>query len=195
MAKKGVELIAPTTGKDAKKVGLEECELDSKNRIVRCPCGKRPLQKRYADDKGRAVFAGSVCGNCPMFKHCSTSRQGKNYVITYDARSLRLRERRLHEKTDEFREKYRKRSGIEGLFGRLKQTTLLRRLRVRGKLAVFNNIYSIMTGHNIMQMAKFYKIKPAKEQENALVSKQLSLSVTFSSLCQVFERPEYLTAA
>jgi hypothetical protein len=119
MAEKGIELIAPTTGKDSKKVGLEECELDDENRILRCPCGKRPLQKRYANGKGRAVFAGDACANCPMLKRCSASKQGRNYVIVYDAKSLRLRERRLYEKTEEFREKYRLRSGIEGLFGRV----------------------------------------------------------------------------
>jgi hypothetical protein len=160
MAGKGIELISPTTGKDSKKVGLEECELDDENRIIRCPCGRHPLQKRYANGKGRAVFAGSVCGNCPMLERCSASRQGGNYVIAYDAKSLRLRERRLYEKTDEFREKYRLRSGIEGLFGRLKQITPLRRLRIRGRLAVFNSIYAIMTVHNIMQMTRFYKMKP-----------------------------------
>ena len=67
-AQKGVELIAPATGKDAGKVGLEECELDSEQRIIKCPPGKRPLVKEFDGKKGRAVFAGSVCGDCPMLK-------------------------------------------------------------------------------------------------------------------------------
>ena len=67
-AQKGVELIAPATGKDAGKVGLEECELDSEQRIIKCPPGKLPLVKEFDGKKGRAVFAGSVCGDCPMLK-------------------------------------------------------------------------------------------------------------------------------
>lgn len=149
--------------------------------MIQCPYGKHPLTKKYDEKKGRAVFAGSACVNCLMLKQCSASKQGNNYVIFYDARNLRLRERRLYEKTNEFREKYRKRSRIEGLFGRLKQYTPLRRLRVRGKLAVFNSIYSIMTGHNIMQMAKFYKMKPAQEQKNAIASAKIPFPARFLS--------------
>lgn len=162
---KNVELIAPALGKDAGKIGLEECELDSEQRIVKCPLGKHPLAKTFDGEKGRAVFAENICGNCPKLKQCSSSKSGKNYAITYDSRSLRLRERRLHEKTDAFREEYRMRSGEEALFGRLKQFTPLRRLGVRGKLAVYNGIYSILTVHNIMQMASFYKKKPVKKQK------------------------------
>jgi len=164
-AQQNVELIAPTTGKNAQRVGLEECQVDDAGRITACPCGKRPLVKRYDDGKGRAVFAAATCENCPLRKRCSASKQGHNYVFCYDARGLRLRERRLHEKTAEFREKYRHRSGIEALFGRLKQNTRLRRLRVRGKAAVFSAIYAIMTGHNIMQLAKYYtgKAHPPKK--------------------------------
>ena len=104
-ADRGVDLIAPATGKDTKKVGLEECVLDDEFRILECPCGKRPLYKKYDGEKGRAVFAGNVCAKCPAFNRCSASKQGGNYVISYDAKSLRLCERRLYEKTDGFREK------------------------------------------------------------------------------------------
>lgn len=72
-----------------------------------------------------------------------------------------MRERRLHEKTEEFQEQYRLRGGIEALFGRLKQFTPLRRLGVRGKSAVFNAMHSIMAVHNIMQMTEFYKMQDA----------------------------------
>ena len=50
-------------------------------------------------------------------------------------------ERRLWEMTTAFRDIYRPRGGIEGLFGRLKLWTGLGRLLVRGKKAVFHAIY------------------------------------------------------
>ena len=185
-AQKGVELIAPANGKDAGKVGLEECELDSEQRIIKCPLGKQPLSKKFDGEKGRAVFADKVCGNCPMLKQCSSSKSGKNYVITYDAKSLRLRERRLHEKTEEFREDYRMRSGEEALFGRLKQFTPLRRLGVRGKIAVYNAIYSITAVHNIMQMAGFYKKQRLPKQKKAGNKPETAFFTTlFSRLCQL----------
>ena len=161
--------------------------LDSEQRIVKCPLGKHPLAKTFDGEKGRAVFAENICGNCPRLKQCSSSKSGKNYVITYDSKSLRLRECRLHEKTDAFREEYRMRSGEEALFGRLKQFTPLRRLGVRGKLAVYNGIYSILTIHNIMQMARFYKKKPGKKQKKpGLTSKTAFTKTSFSRLCRLW---------
>jgi len=156
-ADRGVELIAPTTGKEDGKLGLEECVFDENNRLIKCPLNKKPLKCTFKDGKGRAVFAGNICGKCPEYEHCCSSKSGNNYVISYDARSLRLRARRLYEQTDEFYEKHRIRGGIEALFGNLKQNTPLRRLGVRGKSAVYNAIYSIMTVHNIMQMTQYHQ--------------------------------------
>ena len=106
----------------------------------------------------------------------------------YDARSLRLRERRLHEKTEEFREDYRMRSGEEALFGRLKQFTPLRRLGIRGKTAVYNTIYSITAVRNIMQMAGFYKKQRRQKQKmTANKPKMASFTTFFSQLCQYID--------
>lgn len=95
------------TFKDAKKVGLEECVLDNESRITEYPCDKRPLYKKYDGEKGRAVFAGNVCAKCPAFNRYSDSKQGGNYVISYDLKSLRLRERpscvRFHPTADFWR--------------------------------------------------------------------------------------------
>jgi hypothetical protein len=178
----GIDLISPSTGKDKEKVGLEECQLDDANRIIRGPRGCKPLSKKYAGGKGRAVFAASTCAGCTLLKRCSASKQGQNYVIAYDARSLRLRTRRLHEQTDEFKKKYRKRSGIESLFGRLKQNTRLRRLRVRGKKAVFNTIYAIMTGHNIMQLAKYCTITDRKTRNTGILSGNSIINVLIQTM-------------
>lgn len=155
-AKREVELVAPTTGKAKGTLGLEECKLDENNRIIECPQGKKPLKSTFENGKGRAVFACKTCESCPERKRCCASKSGNNYVIAYDEKSLRLHKRRQYEQTDDYYEKYRFRGGIEALFGNLKQNTPLRRLRVRGKSAVNNAIYSIMAMHNIVQAAKVY---------------------------------------
>lgn len=156
MATAGVKLVAPTTGKNPERFGLEDFCIDELNRVVKCPCGKSPLKKQYEvfKSKGRVVFASSCCGDCPHRTKCPVSKSGNNYSLDYDARSLRLRARRIHEATAFFKEEYRPRGGIEGLFGRLKQFGPLRRLMVRGKTAIHNAIYLIMAGHNIMQAAR-----------------------------------------
>lgn len=121
----GVKLVAPTTGKNPERFGLEDFCIDELNRVVKCPCAKSPLKKQYEvfSGKGRVGFASSCGGDCPQ--------SGNNYRLDYDARSLRLRARRIYEAAAFFREEYRPRGGIEGLFGRLKQFGPLRRLMVR----------------------------------------------------------------
>ena len=91
-------------------------------------------------------------------------KSGKqNRAFRYDESYLRTRARRLREATPEFKKEYgHKRCPIEGLFGRLKQFSQLRRVRVRGRPAVFHSIFSILIMHNIMQVARLVKIQNKK---------------------------------
>jgi hypothetical protein len=52
----GVELFSPTSDKDADKIGLEECELDENNRIIRCPLGKKTLKKAFKNGVDNLFF-------------------------------------------------------------------------------------------------------------------------------------------
>ena len=183
----GIELVAPATGKEKGSLGLEECEFDEYNRIIKCPLGKKPLKKTFKNGKGRAVFTSNCCRNCPKYKQCKASKQGNNYIIEYEEKSLRLRERRLHEQTDEFNEQYRPRGGIEALFGNLKQNTPLRRLGVRGKSAVFNAIYSIMAIHNIMQAAKVYVDIDKRGRKTACQVVELIISGLKASITRAWD--------
>ena len=169
-AKDGIELIAPTPHQPEGKVGLDECELDSENRIIACPAGKKPISKSFKNGKGRAVFFKSVCDKCPLKDQCRSKKCGKqNREFKYNDADLRTRTRRAFEATDEFKKKYgSKRSPIEGLNGRLKQFTPLRRLRVRGRPSVYFSIYAILTMHNIMQMVRYAKIQAKKAAAAAL---------------------------
>lgn len=167
---KEIEQIAPTLGKKKGQVGLEECALDEFNRILICPGGKRPLKSKFENGKGCAVFYKNECEKCPLKKHCPAQKYGNhNYKWEYDAVKLRLRDRRLREQTPEFKAEYRLRGGIEALNGNLKQNTALRRLRCRGKTAVYTAIYTIAAMHNIMQFAA-YCLKTGKKFTNGGIS-------------------------
>lgn len=157
----GVELIAPTAHQPADKVGLGQCQFDSGKKIIACPAGHMPIFKNFEAGKGRAVFFESICSKCPLEKKCRAEKCGKNNrEFRYDESDLRTMHRRQIEGTEEFKKDYaHKRCPIEGLNGRLKQFTPLRRLRVRGRLAVFHSIFAILTMHNIMQMVRYAKIQ------------------------------------
>ena len=163
-ANDGIELIAPAPHQPEGKVGLEECKWDEEDRIVECPAGKKPIVKSFKNGRGRAVFHNNVCGNCPLKDQCGSRKKGKyNREFKYAAADLRSMRRRQREATPEFRADYgHKRSPIEGLNGRLKQFTPLRRVRVRGRPAVFHAIYAILAMHNIMQMVRYAKIQAKK---------------------------------
>lgn len=160
----GVKLVSPTPSKPKEKVGLDECEFDGEKRMISCPAGKRPMFRVFKDGEGRAVFHLNVCGKCPLQDKCRSIKRGKqNREFKYTEKDLRTRERRIEEATPEFKKGYPKRIPIEGLFGRLKQYTQLRRLRVRGRSAVYHTILAILAMHNIMQAARYAKIQPKKQ--------------------------------
>ena len=178
-----VKLVAPATGSKDGKFGLEDFTFDDKKRIVKCPCGHAPMSKKFDGTSGTAVFYANVCGACPKLNNCPSSKSGNNYVVKYDAKKLRLKDRRIFEKTDEFKKEYSPRSGIEPLFGRMKQYGPLRCLAVCGKKAVYNALYMIFAGHNIMQLARYYKLlsKGANKRNKKTVS-----PVPSSAFCSFF---------
>ncbi|MBD3266017.1 transposase [bacterium] len=65
-----------------------------------------------------------------------------------------MSKRRLAEESDEFREKYRWRSGVEAVNAKLKQMTGIGRLRVRGLVKVRLAVTLKVLGWNIFQAAR-----------------------------------------
>ena len=180
-AKDGIELIAPAPHQPEGKVGLDECKWDEQNLIVECPAGRKPIFKSFKNGKGRAVFFQSVCDDCPLKDKCRSRKCGKqNREFRYSDADLRSMQRRKIESTDAFKKDYgHKRSPIEGLNGRLKQFTPLRRVRVRGRPAVFHAIYAILAMHNIMQMVRHAKIQAKKRRRKLFSSFLLGVSFRF----------------
>lgn len=69
-------------------------------------------------------------------------------------KAKRMAARRERESSEEWREKYRVRAGIESLNRALDRRTGLKRLRVRGKEAVAHSTYGKVMGWNILQAAR-----------------------------------------
>jgi hypothetical protein len=76
----------------------------------------------------------------------------------------RLAARREKEKTKEWRDEYKIRSGIEGTNSGIKRKTGLDRLRVRGGKSVFNVILLKTAGWNILRAASSKKMKEKMAQ-------------------------------
>ena len=159
----GVELISPVPGGkkyDAQEVGYDQFELNEAKEVVACPAGHKPKSTNY-NEKHNYTWAQmdpEVCQGCPLLEHCKVQRNKEtdqpNGRIQFSGDAPRAAQRRRHEQTDEFRDQYRWRAGIEATNSSLKRAMRLRRLRVRGMAAVKASILLKLTGWNLMRRVR-----------------------------------------
>jgi len=157
-AEAGVELISPTMGKPKSKdemLILDDFAVDEKtSEITSCPAGEAPCEIHHKKDGGLKIyFDPAVCEICEHQEYCKIGLDAK-HQIEYTPKQLRLAQRRVAEESDEFREKYRWRSGIEALNANLKRKLKIGRLRVRGLARVRFTIRLKALGWNILQAAR-----------------------------------------
>jgi hypothetical protein len=156
----GVTLTSPVPGGkqyDPNEVGYDQFEINSANEVTACPAGYEPISTSYIESTN-SIFARmdpSQCAECPLLNHCHVQRNKQtdapNGRIQFRIDAPQSAQRRKHEQTDEFRDIYRWRSGIEGTNSCLKRRLGLKRLRVRGFKAVKTAILLKMAGWNLLR--------------------------------------------
>ncbi|MFF3160154.1 transposase [Streptomyces sp. NPDC057910] len=111
--------------------------IDWNTRQVRCPTGQTsngwfPVTQ-HNKDAIVVQFPRTCCHACPVQQQCTTSRRG--------IRTLTLRPRELHEtlektraaqRSNDFKERYKLRAGVEGTINQALDVTGIRRARYRG---------------------------------------------------------------
>jgi phage gp37-like protein len=83
--------------------------------------------------------------------------------LNYDEKRLRIARRRQHERTEEFRQKYRWRAGVESTMSQYDRLTGVKHLRVRGMKAVRFSAVMKATAINI---ARAVAARQARMQAN-----------------------------
>lgn len=166
-----VTMVAPTHCSDGQgdTLGLKDFEIDSEQgTLCACPQGHPALEThRTRTDRNATTFDHSTCIACPDKDSCPIIIQKTQAVIYYDDKQIRLAQRRRYEQTEEFKDRYRWRAGIEGTNARLKQQTGAARLRVSGLAKVRFSIKLKVLGINIFRAAKVHARKVYKAFENA----------------------------
>ena len=157
-AEEGVDLIAPTMGKPKSKkttLILDDFTVEEETgEVTSCPGGEEPCEIRRGKDDGLKVyFDPAICEDCEHRDYCSVGLND-DHMLVYTPKQLRLAQRRVAEESDEFREKYRWRSGIEAVNAKLKRMLGLGRLRVRGLVRVRFAVTLKVLGWNIIQAAR-----------------------------------------
>lgn len=113
--------------------------VDWERQEVTCPAGKKSsTMKRMVDGRGNDVlhanFRKADCSQCASLSQC-TKAKGKQRTINVKPQELHeaLQTARQREKTEEFKEEYRKRAGIEGTISQAVRAFGMRRTRYIGR--------------------------------------------------------------
>jgi hypothetical protein len=158
----GIDLTAPIPPgsvsekkRDPNKIELSEFEFDpATHKVTRCPAGHKPEYSRHWPERDTlSVKMGGVCGNCEKRKRCPVRCTLSGYYLLRKGKAYRLSHRKVYQRTEAFKEKYRVRGGIEATNSSLKRKLGLGRLRVRGRPAVFHAIVLRLAGWNIFRGA------------------------------------------
>jgi hypothetical protein len=135
--KLGVEIISPTKStKEKEGITLSDFEISEKGELVSCPQDQVPVMTKKKNTRHTVAFDSHHCSTCPFQETCPV-QQGKRYhYLRYTEKEMRLAQRRAYEHTDEFKDRYRWRSGIEATMSEYDRRTGVKHLRVRGIKAV-----------------------------------------------------------
>ena len=132
----GVEVVSPVKGTDKKGLSLADFTLSERGKITACPQGHAPMKTKHKKDNYSAAFNSDLCTSCPCINHCPVEPGKKAHYLRYDDKAVRLSIRRSYEKTLEFQDRYRFRTGSEATNSEYDRKTGVKRLRVRGLKAV-----------------------------------------------------------
>ncbi len=154
----GVELVGPVPGAAPTErpddLNIDDFVIDEKTeQVVGCPEGQTPTSSVHdpARGKTRTTMPAAACGRCAFRNQCPVQEGPDGYHLEHTAKQRRLAGRRREQQTEVFRERYRRRSGIESTNSGLKRRTGLGRLRVRGRRRVFQTLYLKIAGWNILR--------------------------------------------
>jgi hypothetical protein len=177
VVEKGIEFVAPVDrARLAEDVmGRDQFEFDKDGFIVHCPQNHKPVDHRMRSSNNKkgsslhAIFDGDTCRACNKLYQCpvrapNNRQRGCNLRQTKGAfrleitPQLRLRDQMYaDQQTDEWRQRYKIRSGIEATMSELKRGHGLGKLRVRRAGKVSFAVACKVIACNIKRWAKAHK--------------------------------------
>jgi hypothetical protein len=179
----GVELVAPVNRgpMDESVMGRDMFEFDAEGNVTRCPEGRPAIGHKILSNNStthalHAIFDGDICRACDKLETCpvrAPNHRDKgagprdtvgNFRLEITP-ELRLRDYMLAmQKTPEWKERYKIRSGAEATMSEMKRSHGLGKLRVRGLARVRFAVICKVIACNIKRWAKAVLASPAAEQ-------------------------------
>lgn len=170
----GTELVSPTAGTETAKASDTEIRKEDflfattdKEKTV-CPGYRVAIKEERDAARGtiRVYFDGNQCAGCAHRNHCPSRplRDGTRMLHT-TLNQVVLGERRFYEQTEDFRERYAQRAGIEATNSELKRRHGLGRLRTRGLTRVRLAVYLKALACNVKRMLNHVLSGPLGEHD------------------------------
>lgn len=157
-AELGVTVVAPAQTPKGKRQGhltLEDFELADDGQVLSCPQGLRPQSTSMSNSRLQVLFDEEQCGKCSEQQRCPASAVGrKTSRYQYTPERVAIRRRRIKEASDDFRDKYRWRAGVEATMCRLKHQMNMEQLRVRGMKMVRYVTHMRAVGLNVRRCVR-----------------------------------------
>jgi len=145
----GIDLVGPVgldthhSGRDTQAPDLTQAafKTDWEARKIVCPQGASSIswsQQRKASGTPlvRVHFALADCDPCPLRQRCTKAangKRGRSLTLLPREQQQILEERRAEQQTDEWKERYDVRAGVEGTISQAVRRTHLRRATYRGQ--------------------------------------------------------------
>jgi len=131
----GVEVVSPAKG-TKEEISLSDFEVSEKGDAVSCPQGHVSVRTKTKKTRHAVAFDSQHCGACSFQVTCPVKQGKKYHYLRYTDKEMRLAKRRAYEQTEEFKDRYRWRSGVEATMSEYDRKTGVKHLRVRGFKAV-----------------------------------------------------------
>jgi transposase len=200
VTKRNVEFMVPVNRSRLpdEVMGRDQFEFDRDGFVIQCPIGHKPVDHRIRSSNNKkksslhAIFDGNLCRKCSKLDTCPVRApnhrargcQPRDTVGDFRLEitpQLRLRDQMYaDQQTDEWKHRYKIRSGIEATMSELKRGHGMARLRVRRLPKVQFAVACKVIACNIKRWAKAQTT--SNFDPNGLIKLLLSLLAIFSSL-------------
>jgi len=135
--KLGVELVSPAMGAEKQsETKLSDFCFRPDGHVETCPAGHEPVIHKKKKSRYSQGFEIETCQSCSRIESCPVKKGKAHCFLRYEEKAMRIAKRRQYENSEEFKDRYRWRAGVEATMSHYDRLTGVKRLRIRGFKAV-----------------------------------------------------------
>ncbi len=177
--KHGITLVGPIMvepswqAKEGKGFAAADFEIDWDHKRAICPQGKvssnwQPWQADYGTEIVYIHFLKKDCSVCPSRDDCTRAKSQRR-TVTVNAQPYHeaIQAARARQQTEEFKEQYHARAGIEGTISQAVQVTGMRRARYRGLAKTKLQHLATAAALNVLRLGAWWLEKPRAQTRQA----------------------------